>query len=274
MSKDGDIVPTESKPLAPPLPSGAIGGRNTVETSVSRFLGEEAHTASDVLAVEEPLEVQLGYGTADARHIKSISVTMRTPGHDFELAAGFLMTEGVVRDSADIGEIFYVSGRSSVAEPLPRDINESDDLILPYQPERNIVRFELSPDVPVSLANLERNFYTTSSCGICGKASLLALRTVCPPRTANTLKVEAISFIHSLTGFEHARMYLKGRTDYTHWGCLILTDTFTPSERISGVIMRWTSSWVRSSLTTAHRYGTAYFCCLAGPASSYCRRRL
>jgi FdhD protein len=58
--------------------------------------------------VEEPLGIQLGYGTADARHIKSISVTMRTPGHDFELAAGFLMTEGVVRDSADIGEIFYV----------------------------------------------------------------------------------------------------------------------------------------------------------------------
>ena len=96
------------------------------------------------------------------------------------------MTEGVVRDSADISEIFYASGRSGVAEPLPRDVNESDDLILPYQPERNIVRIELSADVPVSLANLERNFYTTSSCGICGKASLLALRTVCPPRSANT----------------------------------------------------------------------------------------
>jgi FdhD protein len=273
MSKDGDIVPTESKPLAPPSPSGAIGGRNTLETSVSRFLGDEAHTVSDVLAVEEPLEVQLGYGTANARHIKSISVTMRTPGHDFELAVGFLMTEGVVMDSADISEIFYISGRSG-AEPLPRDINESDDLILPYRPERNIVRIELSPDVPVSLANLERNFYTTSSCGICGKASLLALRTVCPPRTANTLKVEA-NLLYSLPDRLREGQDVFERTGGLHAsGCLILTDIFSPSERMLGVIMRWISSWVRSSLTTVHRYGTAYFCCLAGPASSYCRRRL
>jgi FdhD protein len=190
-------VPTESNLLAPPLPSNALGRRNTIESSVSRFLGEEAHTVSDVLAVEEPLEIQLGYGTAAARQVKSISVTMRTPGHDFELAAGFLMTEGVVSDSADISEIFYVSGRSDVVKPLPGDINESGDLILPYRPERNIVRIELSPDVPVSLANLERNFYTTSSCGICGKASLLALRTVCPPRSSNVFRVSA-SVLYSL----------------------------------------------------------------------------
>jgi FdhD protein len=137
------------------------------------------------------LEIQLCYGTADARRIKSISVTMRTPGHDFELAAGFLMTEGVVSDSADISEIFYASGRPNSADSPPQDLNKSDDLILPYQPERNVVRVELVPDVSVSLANLERNFYTTSSCGICGKASLLALRTVCPARSANVFRVAA-----------------------------------------------------------------------------------
>ena len=77
-------MPTESKPVAPPPPSNALGSRNTIETSVSRFLEQEAHNVSDVLAVEEPLEIQLGYGTGAARHVKSISVTMRTPGHDFE----------------------------------------------------------------------------------------------------------------------------------------------------------------------------------------------
>jgi FdhD protein len=198
--------------------------------SIRRFLNDEAQTVSDVLAVEEPLEVQLGYGTADARHIKSISVTMRTPGHDFELAAGFLMTEGVVRDSADISEIFYVSGRSGVAEPLPRDINESDELILPYQPERNIVRIELSPDVPVSLANLERNFYTTSSCGICGKASLLALRTVCPPRAANTLKIAA-NLLYSLPDRLRAGQDVFERTGGLHASGLFDSDGHLQSIR-------------------------------------------
>ena len=66
-----------------------------------------------------------------------------------------------------------------------------DAAVLPYQPERNIVQVKLAPDVSVSMANLERNFYTTSSCGICGKASLLALRTVCPPRAVNGFQVAA-----------------------------------------------------------------------------------
>jgi FdhD protein len=191
ISKNATIMPTEPKPPTHPSPSGARSYSSTVEASVRRFFGGEAHTVPDVLAVEEPLEIQLCYGTADARRIKSISVTMRTPGHDFELAAGFLMTEGVVSDSADISEIFYASGRPNSADSPPQDLNKSDDLILPYQPERNVVRVELVPDVSVSLANLERNFYTTSSCGICGKASLLALRTVCPARSANVFRVAA-----------------------------------------------------------------------------------
>ena len=62
---------------------------------------------------------------------------------------------------------------------------------LPYQPRRNIVRIDLAQDVPVSLAHINRNFYTTSSCGICGKASLLALQTVCPPRTSNQFSISA-----------------------------------------------------------------------------------
>jgi FdhD protein len=167
------------------------GDRATVETHVERFIRTEPHTAIDLLAVEEPLECQLAFGPLDKRKTKSISVTMRTPGHDFELVAGFLMTEGVVRDPTDIAKISYIAGRSTLAEE-PSDAEAKAGLIaLPYQPERNIVLVELEPDVSVSLANLERNFYTTSSCGICGKASLLALRTVCPPRAVNEFHVTA-----------------------------------------------------------------------------------
>jgi FdhD protein len=83
-------------------PSEALDGRTTVETSAEIFAGSQAYPGADLLAVEEPLELQLAYGPANARRVKSISVTMRTSGHDFELAAGFLMTEGVVNDPADI----------------------------------------------------------------------------------------------------------------------------------------------------------------------------
>ncbi len=175
----------------------ALRDRNTVETLVIRFVGEEPRTVADVIAVEEPLEIQLAYGPSDARRVKSISVTMRTPGHDFELAAGFLMTEGVVTDSSDIGDISYTSGRSDVVDPPSQPNHSTEGLVLPYQPERNIVRVDLEPHVSVSLSNLERNFYTTSSCGICGKASLLALRTVCPPRSANCFRVTT-SVLYSL----------------------------------------------------------------------------
>src|SRR5258708_35144125 len=125
----------------------------------------------------------------------AIRVTMRTPGHDFELAAGFLMTEGVVRDVNDIDGIVYAAEKTA---PIPNETQDRSSA-LPYQPRKNVVRVELAPGVKVSLANLERNFYTTSSCGICGKASLLALRTVCPPRAVNPFQIAA-QVLYSLLG--------------------------------------------------------------------------
>jgi FdhD protein len=142
----------------------------TAETMVDRFDGADFESVPDVLAVEEPLEIRLVFGATDARVVKSISVTMRTPGNDSELAVGFLMTEGVVRDEDDIDAV--------VAHDSGEDAG-------------NIVSVELAPDVEVNTAGLQRNFYTTSSCGICGKASLVALRTVCPPRRRNELEVDA-----------------------------------------------------------------------------------
>jgi FdhD protein len=169
----------------------AAGDRSMAEVSVRRFVGDVGQDAQDALAVEEPLELQLMHGPLDQRKVKSVSVTMRTPGNDFELVAGFLLTEGIVADSAEIRHIGYVVGREQEVHPEAEPEPMISDLVMQYQPERNIVRVELEPDVTVSMANLERNFYTTSSCGICGKASLLALRTVCPPRSANRLKVDA-----------------------------------------------------------------------------------
>jgi FdhD protein len=160
--------------------------RATQAVSIEKVLGLSSHHAQDALAVEEPLEIQLAHGPLDARSVKSISVTMRTPGHDFDLAAGFLMSEGVVRDPNDIDQIVYLANSAE----LPT-ANLQTKNALPYRPEKNVVRVDLAPNVAVSLANLERNFYTTSSCGICGKASLLALQTVCPPRRKNVFQSEA-----------------------------------------------------------------------------------
>ncbi len=111
----------------------------------------------DVVATEEPLEIRLAYTRADGRRAqKSISITMRTPGNDGELAAGFLLTEGII-DSAD-----QVDAIGPCGPPA------ADGLI-------NVVRVDLAADVEVDLARLERHFYTSSSCGVCGKASLEAV---------------------------------------------------------------------------------------------------
>jgi FdhD protein len=141
-------------------------GHAAVETRVCSVTGLASTDGIETLAVEEPLEIQIAHGAADKRVVKQISVTMRTPGADFELAVGFLLTEGVIRDANDISHVAAVGDGG------------------------NTVRVELSPEVVIHLPSLERNFYTTSSCGICGKASLLALQTVSPPRRKNDFSIE------------------------------------------------------------------------------------
>lgn len=108
----------------------------------------------DQLAVEEPLEIQLLCGNDDKRVPKSISVTMRTPGNDIELAAGFLFTEGIVRNNREIKFV-------------------KQDAI-----DRNKVLVALQENINPDIQKSERNFYTTSSCGVCGKSSIDAIRTV------------------------------------------------------------------------------------------------
>jgi FdhD protein len=162
-----------------------VARQSVIETSVVKVSGQTSQEMRDSLAIEGPLEIQLGYGPTGSRKTKSISVTMRTPGNDLELAAGFLMTEGVVHDANDIEHIGHTSAEFST----PRRRLEIDAARLATS-RGNTIRVDLAPYVPVSVASLERNFYTTSSCGICGKASLLALRTVCPPRVKNTVSID------------------------------------------------------------------------------------
>lgn len=110
---------------------------------------------TDEVAVEEPMEIRIVYDADGSRKTESISITMRTPGDDSNLAAGFLFTEGIIENAEAIISITPVENKETSAS--------------------NIIVVELSPNVDVDIARLKRNFYTTSSCGVCGKASLEAL---------------------------------------------------------------------------------------------------
>lgn len=122
--------------------------------------------AEDLLAVERPLEIRMAYGSENNRLQKNISVTMCTPGHDEELAVGFLFTEGIVKSKEE------VTGCKIIGD--------------------NIVIAELEPEVVFDPQKLERHFYTSSSCGVCGKSSIDAVKNniVCKPGTDN-IKVNA-----------------------------------------------------------------------------------
>jgi len=157
-----------------------------VQTVVEKVSGQLSHEVEDSLAIEEPLEIQLTYGPSGARQIRSISVTMRTPGNDFDLAAGFLMTEGVIQDANDIEQIAFAGDRMSLDDKSPQAMDA-----LRLGSKQNTVRVDLAANVEVNVGSLQRNFYTTSSCGICVKASLLALRTACPPRAANHFRMDS-----------------------------------------------------------------------------------
>jgi len=138
--------------------SSMTASSHTVD--ISRVSDGLQQALTDHVAIEEPLEVRLGFSTPEGRAIRSISITMRTPGHDDELAAGFLYSESIIQQASDIASI------DACGSPAPDTGHH------------NVIRVELSPTVNVDLGRLQRHFYTTSSCGVCGKASLDALRAV------------------------------------------------------------------------------------------------
>ena len=130
----------------------------SAQTTITRYSGSTlTGPETDLLAVEEPLEIRITLpGTP--KH-KAISITMRTPGDDFDLAAGFLFTEGIITSPTQVTKIRYCG--------LPdKDKNINNTLVA-----------ELAEGIDIDLKSLERHFYTTSSCGVCGKSSIEALYT-------------------------------------------------------------------------------------------------
>ncbi|MEU7556504.1 formate dehydrogenase accessory sulfurtransferase FdhD [Streptomyces sp. NPDC044571] len=127
-------------------------GRVTERRRVVRVRGGVSGVRPDTLVAEEPLEIRLNG--------KPLAITMRTPGDDFALAVGFLVSEGVLGSPADVRAVTYCEGAT-------------EDGSNTY----NVVNVQLAPGVALPDFTLERNVYTTSSCGLCGKASLDAVRT-------------------------------------------------------------------------------------------------
>jgi FdhD protein len=130
---------------------------SSVAIDIRKVSGDTHQDSEDCVAVEEPLEIQLCSSGPEGAAAKSISITMRTPGNDAELALGFLSTEGII---SSIDQVESVDHTGAVAA----------------DGRRNTIRVTVYQDVDVDYERLQRHFYTTSSCGVCGKASLDALK--------------------------------------------------------------------------------------------------
>lgn len=136
-----------------------MSAKSTQYLPIIKVTASNGTVTTDALAIEEPLEIRLEYGAEGQRIVHNVSVTMRTPGHDAELAKGFLFTEGIIKNAADAASTHH------------RFIACAED-------KENTIQVSLTPGAVPHLQNAERNFYTTSSCGVCGKGSISAIRTV------------------------------------------------------------------------------------------------
>ena len=124
------------------------------QRSIFRVCGDLSLETDDILAVEEPLEIRLDAVVNGKREHRAVSITMRTPGNDEELAVGFLVTESIIKSRSDV----------EYARPCGLSINGSS--------HTNTVRVRVADCVEIDWKRLERHFYTSSSCGVCGKSSL------------------------------------------------------------------------------------------------------
>ncbi|HSY49226.1 MAG TPA: formate dehydrogenase accessory sulfurtransferase FdhD [Thermoanaerobaculia bacterium] len=126
----------------------------TTSVGMTRVGPAAREQRDDIVAIEEPLEIRAAWGKGAEAREKNISVTMRTPGDDYDLAVGFLFTEGMIRAADEIEAVRHWGSP-------------------------NRVRVSLAPHAKIDTSRLERHFYTTSSCGVCGKTSIEAVRVAC-----------------------------------------------------------------------------------------------
>ena len=150
--------------------------KNKTPVQVVRVDKNTQTTRRDFLATEEPLEIRLLAG----KQKQTLAVTMRTPGNDFELSAGFLLSEGVIHQREDIAKITYC---------VDKDVSEEQ--------RYNIVNVQLRGSELPELSTLERHFYTSSACGVCGKASLDSLENRSLKALEGSLEVSA-SLLYTL----------------------------------------------------------------------------
>ncbi|TGE27762.1 formate dehydrogenase accessory sulfurtransferase FdhD [Hymenobacter metallicola] len=170
--------------------------------TVHKVTGADLTEASDVVAAEEPLEIRVGFGPAGQREHRTLAITMRTPGHDMELAAGFLLTEGLIRSRAELNGIRYCP-----------DVDKEEE-------RENVVRAELAEAVAVSMPRLERHFYTSSSCGVCGKTSIEAVHAAACPVLPTDGPYVAPDVIHELPARQRAAQALFEQTGGLHAAAL------------------------------------------------------
>mgnify|MGYP001213543902 CR=1 FL=1 len=176
----------------------------TVRFPITEFRDGHLRRRQDELATEEPLEVRVVFDQQGARVTKSVAVTMRTPGNDFELAAGFLYTEGVIARHDAIERIAYCTD--------------------PDQPQQyNVVNVHLRSGVLFDAERLSRHVYTSSSCGVCGKASLELVRVACPNRPVSTRRLPPEFFL-GLPGVLREQQAIFARTGGLHASALFDPD--------------------------------------------------
>lgn len=179
--------------------------RASVQASIVRVEAEQVRLDEDSLTIEEPLEIRLEFGPLAVRQEQTISITMRTPGHDRELAAGFLYTEGLLDG----------------AEQL-RELRGYGPHVGPGRTQ-NGVTVSLHPGAPVELGRLQRHFYTTSSCGVCGKSALEALALAGDHQPlADDLLVSAQT-LYALPNILRTEQEVFGRTGGLH-GCALFNE--------------------------------------------------
>lgn len=182
---------------------GKAANLENAEIQIVRFFEDNAReNMTDSLAVEEPLEIRLGvYENGNLRH-RSVSITMRTPGNDDELAVGFLLTEGILKNRADV--VSVINCGKSPRKGLPS----------------NTVRVNLRKEAAIDFDRLSRNFYTTSSCGVCGKSSLEFLAVNAEPFPDKTFPKISAEIIHSLPAKQRAAQAVFAETGGLHAAAL------------------------------------------------------